>query len=128
MRKNRFKLFALVFLVQLGLPCVTRPAAAQAEKAPYPAMAPVDQYLIADENTEIALARSAAPASISDGAEVMVLGRKGFTTAVKGTNGFLCVVERSWGAATDVPDSGIPKSAPLFASIRRVHERLRASS
>jgi hypothetical protein len=41
MRKNRFKLIALVFLVQLGLPCVTRPAAAQAEKAPYPAMAPV---------------------------------------------------------------------------------------
>jgi hypothetical protein len=55
MRKNRFKLFALVFLVQLGLPCVTRPAAAQAEKAPYPAMAPVDQYLIADENERIGL-------------------------------------------------------------------------
>ena len=42
MRKNRFKLIALVFLVQLDLPCVTRPAAAQAEKAPYPAMAPVE--------------------------------------------------------------------------------------
>jgi hypothetical protein len=56
MRKNRFKLFALVFLVQLGLPCVTPPpAAAQAEKAPYPAMAPVDQYLIADENERIGL-------------------------------------------------------------------------
>src|SRR6516225_11339176 len=25
----------------------------------------------------------------------MVLGRKGFTTAVEGTNGFLCLVERS---------------------------------
>jgi hypothetical protein len=109
MRKNRFKLIALVFLVQLGLPCVTRPAAAQAEKAPYPGVAPIDQYLIADENTEIALARSAAPASISDGAEVMVLGRKGFTTAVKGTNGFLCVVERSWGAATDAPEFWNPK-------------------
>jgi hypothetical protein len=109
MRKNRFKLIALVLLVQVGLPCVRRPAAAQAEKAQYPAMAPVDQYLIADENTEIALARSAAPASISDGAEVMVLGRKGFTTAVKGTNGFLCVVERSWGAATDAPEFWNPK-------------------
>ena len=109
MRKNRFKLIALVLLVQLGLPWATCPAAAQAEKAPYPGVAPIDQYLIADENTEIALARSAAPASISDGAEVMVLGRKGFTTAVKGTNGFLCVVERSWGAATDSPEFWNPK-------------------
>jgi len=99
----------LVFLVQLGLPGATRPAAAQAGKPPYPAMAPVDGYLIADENSEIALARSAAPASISDGAEVMVLGPKGFTTAVKGTNGFLCVVERSWGAATDEAEFWNPK-------------------
>jgi hypothetical protein len=109
MRKNCFKLIALVFLVGLGLPDATRPASAQTEKAPYPAMAPVDQYLIADQNSEIALARSAAPASISDGAEVMVLGRNGFTTAVKGTNGFLCVVERSWGAATDAPEFWNPK-------------------
>jgi hypothetical protein len=109
MRKNCFKLMALVFLVQLGLPGATRPAAAQTENASYPAMAPVDEYLIADENTEIALARSAAPASISDGAEVMVLGRKGFTTAVEGTNGFLCVVERSWGAGTDAPEFWNPK-------------------
>jgi hypothetical protein len=109
MRKNRFKLIALVFLVQPGLPGATHPATAQAQKAPYSAMAPVNEYLIADENTEIALARSAAPASISDGAEVMVLGQKGFTTAVKGTNGFLCVVERSWGAATDAPEFWNPK-------------------
>ena len=45
--------------------------------APYPAMAPLDQYLIPDENAEIALARSAAPASISDAAEVLVLRRDG---------------------------------------------------
>jgi hypothetical protein len=109
MRKNRFKLIALVFLVQPGLPGATHPATAQAQKAPYSAMAAVNEYLIADENTEIALARSAAPASISDGAEVMVLGQKGFTTAVKGTNGFLCVVERSWGAATDAPEFWNPK-------------------
>ena len=109
MGKNRFNLLALVFLVQPGLPGTTLPAAAQAEKAPYSAMAPVDEYLIADQNTEVALARSAAPASISDGAEVMVLGRKGFTTAAQGTNGFLCIVERSWGAATDAPEFWNPK-------------------
>jgi hypothetical protein len=71
--------------------------------SPYPAMAPLDQYLMPDEHAEIALARSAAPASISDGADVMVLGRQGYRTAVRGSNGFLCLVERSWGAATDDP-------------------------
>jgi hypothetical protein len=104
MRKNDFKLIALVLLVQLCLLGATRQVRAQAEKAMYPARAPLDEYLIANQNSEIALARSAAPPSISDEAEVMVLGRRGFTTAVKGTNGFLCLVERSWGAATDEPE------------------------
>ena len=74
---------------------------AQAGKAPYPVMAPLDQYLIPDEKAEIALARSAAPASISDAAEVMVLRRDGYATAVKGSNGFVCIVERSWANSTD---------------------------
>jgi hypothetical protein len=109
MRMNRVKIIALAFLVQVVIPGATCPARAQAEKVPYPAMAPIDQYLMPDENSEIALARSAAPASISDGAEVMVLGRKGYTTAVKGGNGFLCLVERSWGAAADEPEFWNPK-------------------
>jgi hypothetical protein len=114
--KNEFKLIAFVFLVQLCMPGAGIQAGAQAgqasaqpETAAYAAMAPVDAYLIADRNSEIALARSAAPASISDGAEVMVLGTSGFTTAAKGTNGFLCVVERSWGASTDDPEFWNPK-------------------
>ncbi len=82
---------------------------AQATKAPYPAMAPLDQYLIPDEKAEIALARSAAPASISDAAEVMVLRRDGYATAAKGSNGFVCIVERSWGKATDDPEFWNPK-------------------
>jgi hypothetical protein len=84
-------------------------AQAQSGKALYSTMAPLSHYMISDENSEIVLARSAAPRSISDGAEVMVLGREGYTTAVKGTNGFLCVVERSWGAATDDPEFWNPK-------------------
>jgi hypothetical protein len=40
-------------------------AQAQAPKTPYPRMAPLDQYLMADRNAEIALARSAAPDSIT---------------------------------------------------------------
>ena len=107
MRKNNVAIIALALLVPVAIP--TCQARAQTEKAPYPAMAPVDAYLIPDENSEIALARSGAPASISDGAEVMVLGRKGYTTAVKGTNGFLCIVERAWGATTDDPEFWNPK-------------------
>ena len=109
MRNNFFRGIAVAFLVSVGLVATTSLARAQAEKVSYPAMAPLDQYLIADENSEVALARSAAPASVSDGAEVMVLGRKGYSTSVKGTNGFLCLVERSWGAATDEPEFWNPK-------------------
>jgi hypothetical protein len=77
-------------------------------------MAPLDRYLIPDKDAEIALARSAAPASISSSAEVMVLGRDGYSSAVKGTNGFLCIVERSWGAATDEAEFWNPKiRAPI---------------
>ncbi|MGA3077587.1 MAG: hypothetical protein ABSG56_28385 [Bryobacteraceae bacterium] len=79
-------------------------ARAQATKAPYPVMAPLDQYLIPDEKTEVALARSSAPASISDAAEVMVLRRDGYVTAMKGSNGFVCIVERSWAKSTDDPE------------------------
>jgi hypothetical protein len=75
---------------------------------PYSKMAPVDQYLMADRAAEIALARSAAPESISRDAEVQVLGRHGFETAVKGKNGFVCIVGRGWTSAAD-PDFWNPK-------------------
>jgi hypothetical protein len=81
---------------------------AQDIKTKYPNMAPVDQYLM-DRNAEIALARSAAPESISVDAEVMILGRRGYETAVKGKNGFVCVVERSWTAGIDEPEFWNPK-------------------
>jgi hypothetical protein len=107
--QRTIRFLALAILVQAVLPGTAWRAQAQAEKAAYPAMAPVEEYLIADQNSEIALARSAAPPSVSDGAEVMVLGRQRFTMAVRGTNGFLCLVERSWGAATDESEFWNPK-------------------
>jgi hypothetical protein len=77
-------------------------------------MAPVDQYLMADRSLEIALARSAAPESISRDAEVLVLGRHGYETAVKGKNGFVCIVERSWTSPIDDPEFWNPKGrAPI---------------
>ena len=88
-------------------------ALAQDSKSPYPNMAPLDQYLM-ERIAEIALARSAAPASISQDAEVMVLGRHDYETAVKGKNGFVCVVQRSWTAPIDDPDFWNPKlRAPI---------------
>src|ERR1700745_4065726 len=68
----------------------------QDPKTPYPSMAPVDQYLMPDRDAEIALARSAAPDAIARDATILVLGRHGYETAVKGKNGFVCVVERGW--------------------------------
>ena len=80
------------------------PATAQAAApAPYQTMAPVAQYRMASQADEIALARSAAPPSISGDADVMTLGDHGYETAVKGKNGFVCIVERSW--ANDVGDA-----------------------
>ncbi len=81
---------------------------AQDATARYPSMAPVDQYLVTDRVAEIDLARSAAPESVSRDAAVLVLGRRGFETAIKGKNGFVCVVERSWTSAPD-PDFWNPK-------------------
>lgn len=102
MRFKFLSIFPFTVLVAFAMASVA--ARSQAAAAPYASMAPIHQYLIADRDAEIALARSAAPASISNAAEVMVLGRSGYTTAVKGTNGFLCMVERGWGAATTVPE------------------------
>jgi len=103
-RMIKVKSFALVVL--LG---VAWQAQGQEAKTLYPSMAPLEQYLIADRNAEIALARSAAPESISHDAEVLVLGRHGYETAVKGKNGFVCIVERSWTAGIDNPDFWNPK-------------------
>jgi hypothetical protein len=76
-------------------------------------MAPLDQYLM-ERSAEIALARSAAPPSISQDAEIMVLGQHNYETAVKGKNGFMCLVWRSWAAGTDDPDFWNPKQrAPI---------------
>ena len=89
-------------------------AIAQNAKTPYPNMAPVEQYLMEDRSSEIALARSAAPESISRDAEVLVLGRHGYETAVQGKNGFVCVVQRSWIAPVNDPDFWNPKlRAPI---------------
>lgn len=92
MRRKIVESAALGF-VALAL---TLGAQAQEGKNSYPAsMAPIEQYLM-DRDAEIALARSAAPPSIAKDATVLVFGRSGYETAVQGTNGFVCNVDRSW--------------------------------
>jgi Putative zinc-finger len=62
----------------------------------YRSMASIEQYLMPDRNAEIAMARSAAPEAISSDAKILVLGWRGYETAIGGKNGFVCMVERSW--------------------------------
>jgi len=77
-------------------------------KAQYTSMAPLHLYL-EDRDTEIAMARSAAPEDISRDATVMVLGKHGYVTAVEGKNGFVCVVERAWMSPEDSPNFWNPR-------------------
>src|SRR5882762_6762 len=113
MKRNRFRAVASLSFALILVLAGTWQARAQDAKAPYPSMAPLDQYLM-DRNAEIALARSAAPESISQDAQVLVLGRHGYETAVKGKNGFACIVERSWANETDDPQFWNPRMrAPI---------------
>jgi hypothetical protein len=82
---------------------------AQESKATYAAKAPTPQYLMSDQQAEIALARSAAPAAVSGDATILVLQDRGYATAVQGKNGFVCLVERSWMGPVDSPEFWNPK-------------------
>ena len=101
MHKKTVGAYVLNCCVLLGGLGTAHQAMAQDAATTYSKMAPVDQYLMADRDAEIALARSAAPESIAREAEVLVLGRQGFETAVKGKNGFVCIVGRGWTSAPE---------------------------
>jgi hypothetical protein len=98
--------FALIALV---VGAASHAHAEDLKTAPYPTMAPIEQYRIANRDDEIVLARSAAPASISDNAEVLTLGIHGYEIAVKGKNGFVCYVSRSWDNNIDNTEFWNPK-------------------
>jgi len=94
--------------IGMFLLCMTATLAGAAA-AVYPRMAPIAQYETASRAEEIALARSAAPASISDHARILVLGGRGYETAVAGGNGFVCLVVRAWDMSFDNPEFWNPK-------------------
>src|SRR5215472_8175568 len=99
-----FALLSVVFEIQ------AQNAKGQNANSPYPSMAPLDQYLMADPSAEIRLARTAAPKSISADATVLVLGRHGYETAVQGNNSFVCIVERAWMSPFDDPEFWNPRN------------------
>jgi hypothetical protein len=98
-----------LFYFAAALALCSLPPQAGAAPASYARMAPLAQYLYADRASEVALARSAAAASISDHATVLTLGRHGYETAVKGSNGFVCFVGRSWANDFDKGDFWNPR-------------------
>jgi hypothetical protein len=105
-RRPMTALYALAFLIgAIGTAC------AEAAKPAFPVMAAIEQYLEPSATAEIEMARNAAPASISGDASVLVLGRHGYETAVKGKNGFVCLVWRSWAGpgGFDDPDFWSPR-------------------
>jgi hypothetical protein len=71
----------------------------RAEGPKYP---PISDYLMA-RDAEIALARSAAPASISDRATIKILTKSGYDVARAGDNGVVCMVMRGFSAPTYTP-------------------------
>jgi len=95
---RRFYRSALVVAVGIAL---CQPGRGVADGPSYGQMAAFDRYAIANRSVEVVLARSAAPPSISSNANVLVLTMRGYETAERGTNGFTCLVERSWTKAFD---------------------------
>jgi hypothetical protein len=79
---------------------------------------PLSEYMMPLE-AEIALARSAAPANVSDRATIKVLNESGFEVAIEGDNGFVCMVMRAWSAPTYTPAAFLDfvYYAPLRAPI-----------
>jgi len=99
----------LVAVFGAAWPIQAQDTKAQDTTSPYPSMAPIEQYRM-DRDAEIAMARTAAPPSISRDAEILVLGQKNFETAVHGKNGFVCLVGRAFGGPLNNPEFWNPKN------------------
>jgi hypothetical protein len=90
---KKFVLVWVLLLAGLNAPAVL----AQGPKYP-----PLSEYMM-PRDAEMALARSAAPANISDRATIKVLTNSGYQVAREGDNGFVCMVMRAWSAPTYTP-------------------------
>lgn len=91
----------IFLLATFALVAVARPVPGWTQNLSYAQMGPLSRYLMADRRAEISLAQSAAPPAISLHATLLVLDQNGYETAETGTNGFTCLVERSWMSPFD---------------------------
>jgi hypothetical protein len=105
----RFALAAAIILVAAAM----MSASARGETT----SPPLDADLM-PQSAEIALAKSAAPATISDHATIKVLTDTGFEVVSEGDNGFVCMVIRGWSAPTYPPQvRGLVYDATVRAPI-----------
>ena len=88
-----------LMLPLLALLASLSPAVIWAQDTKYP---PLSQYMM-PRDAEVALAKSAAPANISDRATIKVLTTSGYQVVREGDNGFACIVMRGWSAPTYTP-------------------------
>lgn len=102
-------IIVVVALVGAAGPVRAQGVQPQDSGSPYPSMAPIAQYQM-DRDAEIALARTAAPASISRDAEILVLGPKNFEVAVRGKNGYVCAVGRAFAGPLSNVEFWNPKN------------------
>jgi hypothetical protein len=86
----------------LILTALTQAGVLPAQSPPPHQYPPLREYLMPRE-AEMALARSAAPASITSRATIKVLATSGYLVAREGDNGFVCLVMRAWSAPTYTP-------------------------
>jgi hypothetical protein len=73
--------------------------ASHAEPYSLDELADIEEYLIGEPSAEIRLALSAAPEHISSQAGVWVFRPDGYRAVRDSTNGFVCLVERSWAGS-----------------------------
>lgn len=74
---------------------------------------------------EIALARTAAPASVSDSADIWVLGDRGYEKAISGHNGFGCIVQRTLGGQSEIPRCDDASGAAALFPVYQYIEEMR---
>jgi hypothetical protein len=120
MQKHIWMSLALLGALSIGQ------ARGAAAKVVYSSMAPLSQYLSNSASDEIALARSAAPGPIADKAQVLTLSPHGYEVAARGSNGFVCLVQRSWEGNFDNKDFWNPQvRTPMCYNAAGAHSLLR---
>jgi hypothetical protein len=106
----------------IGVWVTTVAAAAQPNDGALQRLAP---YMPQSAESEVTMARTAAPAAVSSKADIFVLGPSGYRLESKGSNGFACLVERSWAKDPGDPEFWNPRMrAPTCFNLAAVQSIL----